>query len=71
MTKEPKDHGRSKHINKKYHYIRHRVEEGHLVVKRVSSEDNLVDPFMRVLSKVKHNQRARSIGLRDYVSFNG
>ena len=38
LTKEPKDHARSRHINKKYHFIKHRVEEGLLVVKRVSSK---------------------------------
>lgn len=26
LTKEPKDHGRSKHIDRKYHYIRFQVE---------------------------------------------
>ena len=37
LTKVPRDYGRSRHIDKKNHFIRHRVEEGHLVVKRVSS----------------------------------
>ena len=37
LTKEPRDHGRSRHIDRKYHFIRHRVEEGLLVVKRISS----------------------------------
>ena len=45
LTKEPRDHGKSRHIDKKYHYIKHRVEEGHLIVKRVSLEDDLADPF--------------------------
>ena len=27
LTKEPRDHGSSRHIDKKYHFIRHRVEE--------------------------------------------
>ena len=37
LTKEPRDHGRSRHIDRKYHFIRHRVEEGQLIVKRISS----------------------------------
>ena len=37
LTKELRDHGRSRHINRKYHFIRHRVEKGLLVVNRVSS----------------------------------
>ena len=37
LTKEPRDHGKSIHIDRKYHYIRRRLEEGHLIVIRVSS----------------------------------
>ena len=37
LTKEPRDHGRSRHIDRKYHSIRHRVEEGRIVVNMVSS----------------------------------
>ncbi|KAI3751915.1 hypothetical protein L2E82_23009 [Cichorium intybus] len=69
LTKEPRDHGKSRHIDRKYHYIRHRVEEGHLHVKRVSSEDNPADPLTKALSRIKHNQHAMSIGLRDGISF--
>ncbi|KAI3723535.1 hypothetical protein L2E82_35178 [Cichorium intybus] len=69
LTKEPRDHGKSRHIDRKYHYIRHKVEEGHLVVKRVSSKDNPADPLTKALSRIKHNQHARSIGLKDDISF--
>ena len=37
LTKEPRDHGRSKHIDIKYDFIRHSVEERLHVIKRVSS----------------------------------
>ena len=37
LTKEPRDHDRSRHIDTKCHFIRHQVEEELLVVKRVSS----------------------------------
>ncbi|KAI3780419.1 hypothetical protein L2E82_10400 [Cichorium intybus] len=69
LTKEPRDHGKSRHIDGKYHYIRHRVEEGHLLVKRVSSEDNPADLLTKALSRIKHNQHARSIRLKDDISF--
>ena len=48
LAKELRDHGRSIGIDKKYHFIRHRVEEGLLVVKRVSLEENPTDPSQRV-----------------------
>ncbi|CAH1441502.1 unnamed protein product [Lactuca virosa] len=69
LTKEPRDHGRSIHIDRKYHVIRHRVEQGLLVVKRVLSEENPADPLTKGLSRVKHLQHARSIGLKDDISF--
>ncbi|CAH1451344.1 unnamed protein product [Lactuca virosa] len=71
LTKEPRDHGRSRHIDRKYHFIRHRVEEGLLIVKRVSLEDKPTDPLTKGLSRVKHLQHARSIGLKDDISFSG
>ena len=37
LTKDPRDHGKSRHIKRKCHYIRHRVEDRHIIVKRVSS----------------------------------
>ena len=36
FTKETKDHRRSKHIDKKYHHITHKVDDGHLLVKQGS-----------------------------------
>ena len=70
LTKEPRDHGRSRHIDRKYHFIRHQVEEGHLFVKRISSEDNPIDPLTKGLSRVRHLQHARDIGLTDDISVN-
>lgn len=69
LTKEPKYDDRSIHIDRKYHYLRHKVEEGPLMLKKVSSEDNHVDPFTKALNRVKHNQHAKNIGLRDSFSF--
>ncbi|GKD80831.1 hypothetical protein Tco_1347670, partial [Tanacetum coccineum] len=33
LTKEPMDHGKSKHVERKYHFVRSKVEEGHVIVK--------------------------------------
>ena len=68
LTKEPRDHGKSRHIERKYHYIRHKVEEVHLIVTRVLLEDNPADPFTKALRRVKHSLDVRSIGLRDDIS---
>ena len=68
LAKEPRDHGRSKHIDRKYYFIRHRIE-GLLVTKRVSSDENPTDPLMKGLSRVKQLQLVRCIRLKDDISF--
>lgn len=47
LTKEPKDHRRSRHIKRIYHYIQDWDEDGDLVMKRVSSEENATDLFIK------------------------
>ncbi|CAH1438180.1 unnamed protein product [Lactuca virosa] len=69
LAKEPRDHGRSRKIDRKYHFIRHRIEEGLLVVRMVSSDENPADPLMKGLCRVKHLQHARRIELKDDISF--
>ena len=65
LTKEPHVHEKSRHILRKYHYVRKRVEAGGVVVKRVSSEDNPADPLTKALSRDKHNAYTLTIGIRD------
>ncbi|GJY18801.1 hypothetical protein Tco_0390292 [Tanacetum coccineum] len=69
LTKEPKDHVKSKHIERKYHFVRSKVEEGHVIVKHIRSEDNPADPFTKALAKSRHDEHARSIGLKDNIKF--
>ncbi|GJY70379.1 hypothetical protein Tco_0474082 [Tanacetum coccineum] len=69
LTKEPKDHRKSKHIDRKYHFVRSKVKEGHVIVKEVRSKDNLANPFTKALAKSIHDEHARSIGLKDKIKF--
>ncbi|GJV13809.1 hypothetical protein Tco_1355350 [Tanacetum coccineum] len=69
LTKEPKDHRKSKHIERKYHFVRSKAEEGHVIVKHIRSKDNPVDPFTKALAKSRHNELARSIGLKGNIKF--
>ncbi|GJW74018.1 retrotransposon protein, putative, ty1-copia subclass [Tanacetum coccineum] len=61
LTKEPKDHKKSKHIERKYHFVRSKVEERHVIVKHIRLEDNPADPFTKALAKSRHDEHARSI----------
>ncbi|GKD82253.1 secreted RxLR effector protein 161-like protein [Tanacetum coccineum] len=69
LTKEPNDHGKSKHIERKYHFVQSKVKEGHVIMKYIRSEDNPVDPFTKALAKSRHDEHARSIGLKDSIKF--
>ncbi|KAI3510570.1 hypothetical protein L1887_17672 [Cichorium endivia] len=64
LAKEPRAHKRTRHIHRKYHYIRRLVEEGDIMISRVTSEDNLADPFTKPLSQAKHDSHTRSMGIR-------
>nr|GEW02132.1 hypothetical protein [Tanacetum cinerariifolium] len=69
LTKEPKDHGKSKHTERKYHFVRSKVEEGHEIVKDIRLEDNPANLFTKALAKSKHDEHAKSIGLKDKIKF--
>ena len=64
LTKESKGHEKSKHIERKYHYVRHKVEERHIVVDRMSTEENPVNPFTNALTRPKHEYHTEVIGVR-------
>ena len=70
LTKEPKDHGKSKHIDRKYHFVRHKYEEKEIVVSRVSSEENPADSFTKALTRPKHEYLTKAIGVRLDNMFN-
>ncbi|KAL4564578.1 hypothetical protein LXL04_028642 [Taraxacum kok-saghyz] len=48
----------------KYHFVRHGIEERHIIVGRVPSEENLVDPFTKALTRPKHDYQIEVIGVR-------
>ncbi|GJX97351.1 hypothetical protein Tco_0353149 [Tanacetum coccineum] len=58
-----------KHIERKYHFVRSKVEEGHVIVKDIRSEDNPADPFTKALAKSKHDEHAKSIALKEKIEF--
>nr|GEU51195.1 hypothetical protein [Tanacetum cinerariifolium] len=69
LTKEPKDHRKSKHIERKYHFVRSKVKEGYVIVKHIRSKDNPTDPFIKALAESRHDEHAKSIGLKDNIKF--
>lgn len=60
LAKNPVFHGRSKHIDIRYHFIRECVERGEIVVKHVSTELQRADILTKALATVKF-ERMRSL----------
>ena len=48
-SKEPRTHNKGKHIESKYHLIRDIVQRGDVVVTKITSVDNLANPFTKLL----------------------
>jgi hypothetical protein len=53
LMKNPVFHGRSKHIDIKYHFIRECVERGQILVKRVCTNDQKADALTKPFAAVK------------------
>lgn len=63
LMKNPVFHGRRKHIDIRYHFIRERVERGQIIVKYVNSKDQRADIFTKALAYVKHSEMRNMIGV--------
>ena len=67
-SKEPRSHKRSKHIERKYHLIREIVHRGDVEVTKISTHDNLADPFMKALSIKVFEGHLEGLGIKDCTS---
>nr|GEY18600.1 ribonuclease H-like domain, reverse transcriptase, RNA-dependent DNA polymerase [Tanacetum cinerariifolium] len=65
LMKNPVFHGRSKHIDTKYHFIRECVEIEDLQVKFISGEYQKADILTKALLKIKFLTMRQLIGLKD------
>jgi hypothetical protein len=64
LAKEPRSHQRTRHIHRRFNYIRDEVASGDICIHKVHTDHNLADPFTKPLSQAKHEGHARGIGLR-------
>lgn len=63
--KNPIFHGRRKHIDSRFHFIRDRVEKGEIVVKHVRSEEQRADVLTKSLAIVNFNGMRELLGVKD------
>jgi hypothetical protein len=64
LAKDNKFHGRTKHIDLRYHFIREAVEDGKINVKYVPTDDNVSDIFTKPLPRPKFQRFVELLGLR-------
>ena len=58
IANNPKNNGRTKHINVKYHFIREYVIDGTVQINFVRSEENLADPFTKNVSRDSYEKHS-------------
>ena len=56
-------HGRSKHIDTKYHFLRQCIEEGKVEVEHVGTGDQVADIFTKSLGRVKFVEFRSALGV--------
>ena len=52
LAKEPRSHQKSKHIERHFHIIRELIGKGDVLVQKVASAENMVDPLSKVLTQL-------------------
>ncbi|GKE11221.1 putative RNA-directed DNA polymerase [Tanacetum coccineum] len=64
LMKNPVFHGRSKHIDIRFHFIRECVEKGEITVTHVCGKEQKADLLTKPLARVKHEEMRDLIGVR-------
>ncbi|XP_074351935.1 secreted RxLR effector protein 161-like [Apium graveolens] len=67
LAKNPVFHGRSKHIDVKFHFIRECIENGDIIVKHVCSEEQRADSLTKALSVVNFEKMRSILGVKRCV----
>lgn len=67
LAKNPMFHGRSKHIDIRYHFIRECIEQGEIVIEHVSSENQWTDVLTKAMSTVKFERIRKLLGVKNLI----
>jgi hypothetical protein len=63
-AKDPKYHGRTKHIDIRYQYIRDMIAQKEVVLKHISTSRMIADPLTKPIARDVFQAHVRSLGLR-------
>ena len=65
LTKNPVFHGRSKHIHRRYHFIRECVDNGLIEVQHVPGNEQRADILTKALGRIRFKEMRSLIGVED------
>lgn len=65
LARNPVFHGRSKHIDVGYHFIRECVERGEIVIKHVCTENQRADVLTKAMTTVKFEKMRALLGIQN------
>lgn len=65
LARNPVFHGRSKHIDVRYHFIRECVERGEIVLKQICSDSQRADVLTKALTTIKFERMRKLLGVKD------
>ena len=64
QSKDPRNHKKGKHIERKYHFIRDIIAWGDVIVAKIDSVSNLADPFTKSLPQRTFKSHLEGIWVR-------
>ena len=64
LSKEPRFHKRTRHIKRRFTFIRDAIKEEKINICKVHMDLNVVDPLTKPLPRAKHDQQQDSMGVR-------
>ena len=64
QSKDPRNHKKGKHIERKYYIIRDIIARGDVVVAKIESANNLADPFTKALPQRTFESYLEEMGVR-------
>ena len=62
-AKDPKYHGKTKHIQIRYHFVREMITQNEVVLKHIPTNQMVADPFTKPIARDAFVRHVRSLGL--------
>jgi hypothetical protein len=63
LSKDATFHGRTKHIDVHFHFIRQTINSGHIAMQYCSTDDMIADIFTKSLARVKYEKFRTLLGV--------